>query len=183
MKEPIRDAHESIARKARAFVDRHRPEAECRTPISTAEVGALLAGLDEAAGEIPDGRGGALSDAPAFRRKAMSLKVRFEAVKALEQRAPGGGETAAVILDILCTKLRRDVCTLAVEALGYYALPMPSERPGDNEAPLGGAYAHSLRQGMLARLFESEQALDARRDHLALRLLNARSPGKTGTEH
>ena len=189
MKESIRDAHESFARKARAFVDRRRPEAECRNPISTAEVGALLAGLDEAAGAIPDGRGGALSDAPAFRRKSMSLQVRFEAVKALEQRAPGGGETApgddvaAVILDILCTKLRRDVCALAVEALGYYALPMPSERPGDNEAPLGGAYARSLRQGMLARLFESEQALDAQRDHLALRLLKARSPGSTGTEH
>ena len=153
---------------------------------STAEIGALLGGLDEAMGKIPDGRGGALADEPAFRRKALSLRVRFEAVTTMEHRALAGDEAApgpdvtAVVLAILCTELHRDVCALATEALGYYALPMPPERPGDNEAPLGGAYARSARKGMLAGLFVSGGTLDERRDRLARWLLEAGNAGESG---
>ena len=189
VKGSFRDADAAFSGKDRAFVDRLQPESERVEAVRTEGIGILLSGLDDAAREIPDGQGGTLANEPAFRGKALSLKVRFEAVKALEQRVPGGVETgpgddvAADILEILRTKLHRDVCTLAVEALGYYALPMPGERPGDNEAPLGGAYARSLRQGMLARLFDSQGSLDALRDRLARQLLGARNSGEPRTGH
>ena len=96
-------------------------------------------------------------------------------------------QVEAVVLATLCTELHRDVRALATEALGYYALPMPPERPGDNEAPLGGAYARSssayarsARKGLLAGLFAWGGTLDEQRDRLARRLLGARDTGESG---
>ena len=179
----------------RAFIARHWPESARAGLATTEEIGTLLAGLDEALGEIPDGRGGVLVEGPVSRRKTLSLHVRFEAVKALEFRALAAAavsagdeaaldkDAAAVVLAILCTDLHRDLCALMTEALGYYALPMPDEGPGDNEAPLGGAYARSARKGMLAGLFASPGTLDAPRDRLARQLLEARNIGESGTGH
>ena len=168
---------EAAGRKVGAFVEGQSPPAERRRFIATAEIGELIAGFDKALGEIPDGRGGVLADDPATRRRALALKVRFEALDALERRAPASDralpeeDVAAFVLGILREELVRDLCTHMTGALGYYALAMPDERPGDNEAPLGGAYARSVRQGMLAGLFESAGTLDALRDRLARRLL------------
>ena len=139
--------------------------------------------------DIPDGRGGVLADNSAFRRKVASLRVRLGAVEALEGRAAAGRaqgletEVAAAVLTILRDELHFDVCVLAAEALGYYALPMPEERPGDNEAPPGGAYAHSARRGMLARLFEPPGNPGGERDRLARQLLEAGHSGEPDTEH
>lgn len=186
VKGSFREADAPAAGKVRAFVDRRQRASERGDAASTAEIAALLDGLDGAMGETPDGRGGVLADESALRRRALSLRVRFEAVATMEQRALAGDEAApepdvtAVVLAILCTELHRDLCALATEALGYYALPMPPERPGDNEAPLGGAYARSARKGMLAGLFVSGGTLDERRDRLARRLLEARDTGESG---
>ena len=136
---------------------------------------------------MPDGRGGVLADDPAVRRKALALKVRFEALEALEGRAPAvdearqGESVAAIVSGILRSKLHRDLCNLVLDALGHYALPMPDERPGDNEEPVGGVYARSVRQGMLAGLFESPGTLDTRRDRLARHLLGARNSSEPDT--
>ena len=171
------------------FIDERLPEPGLGNPASTAPIGALLAGLDEALAGTADGFGGVLADDPACRRKAAALKVRFEALRALELRALAAddaapaGDTAADILGILCTKLCRDVGSLTIEALGYYALPMPDERPGDNEAPLGGAYARSAGQGMLAGLSGFSGTLDAQRDRLARQLLKAADTGESGAGH
>ncbi len=183
----------AFAAEVRKFIERHWPETArggaLRTPTSSVGIGALLAALDEALGGIPDGRGGVLTDDPAFRRKALTLKVRFEALRALELKALAGNDTAlpedtaAGVLGVLCTELRLAASALVTEALGYYALPMPDERPGDNEAPPGGARARSARQGMLAGLFESPGTLDAQRDRLARRLFEAADMGESGTGH
>ena len=191
----------------RKFIDRRRPESAPDNPTSTALIGALLAGLDEALDGIPDGLGGVLANDPACRRKAAALKVRFAALRALELRALTGDDAAlaegaaltegaalaegaaltegaaADVLGILCTELRLDVGRLLLEALGYYALPMPDERPGNNEAPLGGAYARLARQGMLAGLLGFSGTLDAQRDRLARKLLEAADTGESDAGH
>ena len=170
-------------------MDRHWPESVRSDPVSTAEIGALLAGLEEALDEIHDGRGGVLADDAAFSRKAQSLRIRLEALRALELRAMAAAgaalreDVAGVVLDILSSEMIVDIRAVMVEALGYYALPMPDERPGDNEAPLGGAYARSARQGMLARLFDSPGTADAQRDRLARVLLEAGNPSEPGKGH
>ncbi len=143
------------------------------------DIGELLGLLDELLAEAPDGRGGALADDPAVRRKVARVKVGFEALRALESKARFGSESGVKVDGLLLTlmveirhaELRLAVSRLATEALAYRALPMPDERPGDNEAPVGGAYAQLARQGMLADLFEQAETLDTKRDRLARQLL------------
>ena len=192
MKGSFRETQLAFAAQVRKFIDRRRPESARDNPTSTALIGALLAGLDEALDGIPDGLGGVLANDPACRRKAAALKVRFAALRALELRALTGDDAAlaagaalaegaaADVLGILCTELRLDVGRLLLEALGYYALPMADERPGNNEAPLGGAYARLARQGMLAGLLGFSGTLDAQRDRLARKLLEAADTGESG---
>ncbi len=127
-----------------------------------------------------------MADDAAVRGRALALEVRFEALQALERRASGGDEgrsaesVTAIVSGILRAELDRDLCALAVDVLGYHALPAPEELPGDNEAPVGGTYARFFRKGMLVRLFDSPQPLDAPRDRLAALLFGARNSGDRG---
>ena len=153
------------------------------------EVGALLACLEEALADAPDGQGGVLARNPVVRRKVLSLKVEFEALKALELRVlvgKDGGlarDAAAVVLGIRCAELRLAAAGLMTDALAWHALPLTDERPGDNEAPLGGDYAQRARQVMLAGLFGHSRTLDAHRDRLARRLLEVLDSGASCTGH
>ena len=237
-------------------MERRWPESERHNSIETPTVGDLLTRLENALAELPNGEGGVLADDPVIRRKALSLKVRFHALSALENRMlaadratpirtrrpqpavdtdahrrrggapfgrsevpsrmpdpPGGalghagrrldalaskaddgcgpvvdgcgqeGSLAGLVLGILRDELHRDLCNLMIGALGYYALPAPRSRPGDNEEPLGGAYARSIRQGMLAGLFAAPGNSNAQRDRLARRLLEARNTAGSATGH
>lgn len=122
-----------------------------------------------------------MADDRAMRRKVALLKIRLRALRALDSRAEAGAAAAgggvalpaalaADVRDILCHELDRDARAVLTEALGYYALPVPDERPGVNEAPPGGAYARSARQGMLADRYHSAGALYLLKNRLARRL-------------
>ena len=193
MKGSFRETDLDFAAEVREFIDRYWPESarggSRPNQASTAEIGAWLDALDEALEEIPDGRGGVLARDPVLRRRVQSLKVEFAALRALELRAIAGADggleedTAAIVLGIRCVELRLAATGLMTDALAWYALPMPDERPGDNEASLGGGYVPRARQGMLAGLFGHPGTLDAQRDWLARRLLKALEAGESCAGH
>ena len=168
----FRETDRVFAREVRWFVHRYRPLAEM-----------FLTRLDDASRQTPNGRGGVLAEDVAFMRKLAALKVKFEALRALESRmlaqtdasVPPGALAAA--LAVRCAELCVAANSLLIEALGYYALPAPGEYPGDNQAPLGGGYALPAIPGMLTDLFGYPGSLDSLKDQLARWLLEGASPG------
>ena len=163
------------------------------------EIGELLRLLDKVLAEAPDGRGGVMADALAMRRKVARVKSGFEALRALDARGnsgtgrvmgsrgervadgamnvgtatgtPSRQDALALVAEIKRAELRFEIGCLATEALAYQALPMPDEHPGDNEAPVGGAYAQLARRVILAGFYEPAAATSALRDRLARLLL------------
>jgi len=140
----------------------------------TAEVAALLKQLDEVLRETPNGRGSVLAEDAAMQRKVTALKVQFQALRALEFAERTEQQSLsqhADILNIRCAELSIATLSLLMEALGYYALPVPEKRPGDNEKPVGGDYAQPTVAGMLACLTEYTDRVDALKNRLAGKLL------------
>ncbi len=145
---------------------------------ATMEIGELLALLDGVLAEAPDGQGGVMADNAAMRPKVTLVKTGFEALRALAASdRPPTDDSLALVVAIKRAELRLAIGRLATEALGYQALPMPVERLGDNEAPIGGAYARLARRITLAGSDEQAEAPAMAKDRLARRLLGELTSG------
>jgi acyl-CoA dehydrogenase len=100
-----------------------------------------------------NGDGQALWNDPAFRQKVSEADIAVSAVDFTERRvisalSNGGstGDSAASMLKLKGTETMQVATELALEALGFYAVPdqRASLGEGANESPVGPAYAATV---------------------------------------
>lgn len=113
---------------------------------------------------------GIANDDPLWLRVA-EIRIAIDGLEGTISRT-STEEVRASISAIGCAQLERRIADLAVDVLGYYALP--AEPRGANEPPVGGISLQALRSKHLERLAADETRLLALRDHLAQFLLKLR---------
>lgn len=102
----------------------------------------------------PDGHGGSVLDDADFRSRLDDVEVQIQAMEFTELRILGalaagqnvGPESS--LLKTRGTELQQSVTELALDAVGYYALPLDQSTPdpGDNFQPVGPAHANGVAQ-------------------------------------
>ncbi|MEQ8746778.1 acyl-CoA dehydrogenase family protein [Pyruvatibacter sp.] len=113
--------------------------------------------LKALAGAEADGAGGSLLEGDAFKRKLAAFEVELDAQEITEHRvmtALSNGQNpgpASSMLKVVGTEMRQKLDTLAVEAIGTYAMPMQPDarQPGSNVAPVGPASSMTVVPTML----------------------------------
>jgi alkylation response protein AidB-like acyl-CoA dehydrogenase len=118
---------------------------------------ALKGALDHIHGiarSEPNGFGGAVADDDGFMTRLYDLEIQVLAMEYTELRILGalaagqnvGPESS--LLKTRGTELQQAVTELALEAVGYYALPMDQSTPdpGDNFTPAGPDYTNGVAQ-------------------------------------
>ncbi len=101
-----------------------------------------------------DGFGGTMADDPAFRARLQEVEVEILALEFTELRVLGslaagqnvGPESS--MLKTRGTELQQAMTELALDAVGWYAIPADRSTPvpGDNFQPVGPAYANGVSQ-------------------------------------
>jgi alkylation response protein AidB-like acyl-CoA dehydrogenase len=107
-------------------------------------------GLKQMAKSEQDGAGKTLIDDASFREKIADLEIQVTALeytelRALSAMAAGGAPGPEVsFLKIRGSEIQQRITELAVEAVGYYAMPYQPALlwHGANEEPIGPDYAH-----------------------------------------
>jgi alkylation response protein AidB-like acyl-CoA dehydrogenase len=107
-------------------------------------------GLKKMAASETDGAGKKLIDDASFREKIADLEIQVTALeytelRALSSMAAGGAPGPEVsFLKIRGSEIQQRITELAVEAVGYYAMPYQPALlwHGANEEPIGPDYAH-----------------------------------------
>jgi len=107
-------------------------------------------GLKQMAKSERDGAGKTLIDDASFREKIADLEIQVTALeytelRALSAMAAGGAPGPEVsFLKIRGSEIQQRITELAVEAVGYYAMPYQPALlwHGANEEPIGPDYAH-----------------------------------------
>jgi alkylation response protein AidB-like acyl-CoA dehydrogenase len=99
-----------------------------------------------------DGFGGTMADDADFQARLRDVEVQVLAMEYTELRILGalaagqnvGPESS--LLKTRGTELQQAVTELALEVVGYYALPLDESVPGDNLPPVGPRYATGVTQ-------------------------------------
>jgi len=115
---------------------------------ANAETSRRLRWVRDVAGQETDGRGGRLLDDPDFARRLAELEIGLQALDFAARQVwggPDGGAPSQLVCELLTIRNReidQDLTQLAVDAIGYYALPFEPEarKVGSAVPPVGGAH-------------------------------------------